>query len=53
MSAATRRTVAVLFGGRSLEHDVSVVSGLQIVHALDPAQYLGTAPQMVDRMLKG
>ena len=30
------RTVAVLFGGRSLEHDVSVVSGLQILHALDP-----------------
>jgi D-alanine-D-alanine ligase len=31
-----RRTVAVLFGGRSLEHDVSVVSGLQILHALGP-----------------
>ena len=31
-----RRTVAVMFGGRSLEHDVSVVSGLQILHALDP-----------------
>ena len=31
-----RRRVAVLFGGRSLEHDVSVVSGLQILHALDP-----------------
>jgi D-alanine-D-alanine ligase len=31
-----RRTVAVLFGGRSLEHDVSVISGLQVLHALDP-----------------
>ena len=31
------RTVAVLFGGRSLEHDVSVVSGLQVLHAIDPA----------------
>ena len=31
-----RKTVAVMFGGRSLEHDVSVVSGLQILHALDP-----------------
>ncbi|MQA30205.1 MAG: hypothetical protein GEU82_10250 [Luteitalea sp.] len=31
-----RRTIAVLFGGRSLEHDVSVVSGLQILHAIDP-----------------
>jgi D-alanine-D-alanine ligase len=39
VSAVRRRTVAVLFGGRSLEHDVSVVSGLQIVHALDPAQF--------------
>jgi D-alanine-D-alanine ligase len=28
--------VAVVFGGRSLEHDVSVVSGLQVLHALDP-----------------
>lgn len=34
-----RRTVAVMFGGRSLEHDVSVVSGLQILHALDPAEF--------------
>ena len=31
-----KRTVAVMFGGRSLEHDVSVVSGLQVLHALDP-----------------
>jgi D-alanine-D-alanine ligase len=34
-----RRTVAVLFGGRSLEHDVSVVSGLQILHAIDPGAF--------------
>jgi D-alanine-D-alanine ligase len=33
------RTIGVLFGGRSLEHDVSVVSGLQILHALDPGAY--------------
>ena len=25
-----------MFGGRSLEHDVSVVSGLQVLHALNP-----------------
>jgi D-alanine-D-alanine ligase len=37
MTPAAPRTVGVLFGGRSLEHDVSVVSGLQILHALDPA----------------
>jgi len=30
------RRVAVLFGGRSLDHDVSVISGLQVAHALDP-----------------
>ena len=34
-----RRTVAVLLGGRSLEHDVSVVSGLQILHAIDPGPF--------------
>lgn len=34
-----RPTVAVLFGGRSLEHDVSVVSGLQILHAIDPDRF--------------
>jgi D-alanine-D-alanine ligase len=35
----TRRTVAVMFGGRSLEHDVSIVSGLQILHAIDPGPF--------------
>lgn len=34
-----RPTIAVMFGGRSLEHDVSVVSGLQILHALDPGRF--------------
>ena len=34
-----RRTIGVIFGGRSLEHDVSVVSGLQILHAIDPQQF--------------
>jgi D-alanine-D-alanine ligase len=34
-----RRVVAVMFGGRSLEHDVSVVSGLQILHAIDPERF--------------
>jgi D-alanine-D-alanine ligase len=36
---AVRQTVAVMFGGRSLEHDVSVVSGLQILHAIDPERF--------------
>jgi len=34
-----KRTLAVLFGGRSLEHDVSVVSGLQILQAIDPDRF--------------
>jgi D-alanine-D-alanine ligase len=34
------QTVAVMFGGRSLEHDVSVVSGLQVLHAVDPDAFL-------------
>lgn len=37
--APARQVVAVLFGGRSLEHDVSVVSGLQVLHAVDPGRY--------------
>jgi D-alanine-D-alanine ligase len=36
MPRAPKRVLVVLFGGRSLEHDVSVVSGLQILHAIDP-----------------
>jgi D-alanine-D-alanine ligase len=34
-----KQTIGVMFGGRSLEHDVSVVSGLQVLHALDPSRY--------------
>lgn len=31
--------VAVLFGGKSVEHEVSVISGLQAYHALDRERY--------------
>ncbi len=31
--------VLVLFGGRSPEHDVSIITGLQALDALDPARY--------------
>lgn len=31
--------VAVFFGGRSPEHDVSVVTGLQVLSAIDESQY--------------
>lgn len=39
MSAKRKTTVAVIFGGRSVEHDVSVVTGHQIMRAFDPARY--------------
>jgi D-alanine-D-alanine ligase len=35
----SKTRVAVLFGGRSPEHDVSIVSGLQALNALDSAKY--------------
>lgn len=50
-TTAVRPTVAVLFGGRSLEHDVSVVSGLQILHAIDPARF-APMPVYIDQMLR-
>lgn len=46
-----RRTVAVLFGGRSLEHDVSVVSGLQVLHAVDPGLF-EPIPVYIDQNLR-
>ncbi len=39
MSAKRKTTVAVLFGGRSVEHDVSVVTGKQVMRAFDPERY--------------
>ena len=47
----SRRTVAVLFGGRSLEHDVSVVSGLQILHAIDP-ELFAPMPVYIDQGMR-
>ena len=35
----TKRRIAVLFGGRSPEHDVSAVTGLQALAAVDAAAY--------------
>ena len=32
-------TVGVIFGSRSVEHDVSIVTGQQVMQALDPARY--------------
>jgi D-alanine-D-alanine ligase len=35
----TRLRVAVIFGGRSVEHEISVISALQLITAMDPARY--------------
>ena len=35
----TKKTIAVFFGGRSPEHDVSIVTALQVMSALDPEAY--------------
>ncbi|MFN8418062.1 MAG: D-alanine--D-alanine ligase family protein [Anaerolineae bacterium] len=34
-----KQTVAVIFGSRSVEHDVSVVTAQQVIRALDPNKY--------------
>ncbi|TPW27827.1 D-alanine--D-alanine ligase [Martelella alba] len=34
-----RIRIAILFGGRSAEHDVSLLSAANVVNALDPAKY--------------
>lgn len=36
---AAKLRIAVLFGGRSPEHDVSVLSATNVMRALDPARY--------------
>ena len=50
-ASVVRSTIAVMFGGRSLEHDVSVVSGLQILHAIDPQRF-APMPIYIDQMLR-
>jgi D-alanine-D-alanine ligase len=45
---AERLRVALLFGGRSAEHDVSVMSARNVFRALDPARY-DTVPIGVTR----
>lgn len=34
-----RQRIAVLFGGRSVEHEISVISALQLILAIDPADF--------------
>lgn len=44
---ANQKSIAVIFGGRSVEHDVSILTGLQFIEALDPTKYTGI-PVYVD-----
>lgn len=48
MSTKRKTTVAVIFGGRSVEHDVSVVTGHQVIRAFDPERY-DVVPVYIDR----
>jgi len=48
MSAKRILTVAVIFGGRSVEHDVSVVTGNQIMRAF-PAERFEVVPVYITR----
>ena len=48
MTANRKTTVAVVFGGRSVEHDVSVVTANQIMHAFDDNRY-DVVPIYIDR----
>jgi D-alanine-D-alanine ligase len=38
-NSTNKKTVAVLFGGISVEHDVSILTGLQIIDAIDSTIY--------------
>ncbi|MEY2966197.1 MAG: D-alanine--D-alanine ligase [Actinomycetota bacterium] len=38
-AGAERTTLVVLFGGRSAEHDVSCVTAVHVMRAVDPARY--------------
>lgn len=40
MIQTKRLRVAILFGGRSAEHEVSIASAASVIRALDPAKYI-------------
>ncbi|MBI1279444.1 MAG: D-alanine--D-alanine ligase [Anaerolineaceae bacterium] len=48
MSANRKTVVGVIFGGRSVEHDVSIVTGHQVMRAFDPEHY-EVVPVYIDR----
>src|SRR5262245_32009559 len=51
MAKSSRLRIAVLFGGRSAEHDVSVLSATNVMRALDPEKY-EAVPVFVTRLGK-
>ncbi|MCU0497068.1 MAG: D-alanine--D-alanine ligase [Anaerolineae bacterium] len=48
MSAKRKLTIAIFFGGRSVEHDVSVITGNQIMRAFD-AERFEVVPVYINR----
>jgi D-alanine-D-alanine ligase len=48
VSDGRRIRVAVLYGGRSSEHDISVLSGRSVIEALDPDRY-DVVPVQIER----
>ena len=36
---STKLNIGVIFGGRSVEHEVSIITGYQAIEALDKAKY--------------
>ena len=38
-SGNSRQTIAVLFGGRSVEHEISIITALQLIEAIDTVKY--------------
>ncbi len=39
MKNKTKLNVCILFGGRSVEHDISIISGIQVINALNKDKY--------------
>lgn len=39
MKNKTKLNVCVLFGGRSVEHDISIISAIQVINALNKSKY--------------
>ena len=39
MNNVNKLNVGIIIGGKSVEHDISILSGLQVYHAIDKEQY--------------